>query len=104
MSEQATTIWYQLVRENGNTMGSSTSVDVPKNFNIDKFRKLVKLENGDLKDIPPRKLVVYKNKEAFELKTPMKSSSVVAGLGVVEENALYVVVPEPLGVNGIKNS
>jgi hypothetical protein len=102
MSEQAT-IWYQLVRENGDKLGSSACItQIPANIYL--FCEVVKEKNGDLKDIPPRNLKVYANKEALELKTPMKSSSIVAGLGVDEENALYVVVPEPLGVNGINNS
>jgi hypothetical protein len=103
MSEQAT-IWYQLVKENGDKMGSADKVKLFIESDIADFRDAAKEKNGDLKDIPPRNLKVYANKEALELKTPMKSSSIVAGLGVDEENALYVVVPEPLGVNGINNS
>jgi hypothetical protein len=102
MSEQAT-IWYQLVRENGDKLGSSACItQIPANIYL--FCEVVKEKNGDLKDIPPRNLKVYANKEAFASKTPLKSSASVFGLGVDEENALYVVVPEPLGVNGINNS
>jgi hypothetical protein len=39
------TVWYQLVKENGDKLGC-TSVAIPKKSNIDQFRKLVKLENA----------------------------------------------------------
>ena len=102
MNEEAI-IWYQLVKKNGDKLGSCTSVDVPKNSNIDKFRKLVKLENSTkLSHCDASDLVVYENRAAFEIQNieerfPLEVDLPLAGLGADVENALWVEVPDHVG-------
>jgi hypothetical protein len=95
MNEEAT-IWYQIVIENGVKSGSVISLEMPRNSNIGKLKKLVISENVDLKHIPPRKLKVYSNSADFINSTegPLTVLSTVAGLGLDEDNPLYVVVPQ----------
>jgi hypothetical protein len=101
MNEQPPLVWYQLVRENGDKMGQVTSIDIPTNAIIDKLKKLVKQENPDLKDIPPRCLIVYRNKTAYESKeSHLEEDAAVSGLGDSKMNALVVVCPNPKS-NGI---
>jgi hypothetical protein len=94
MKKRSKAFWYNLINEDGTLMGLDM-VRLRKNSFIADFRKLVKVKNADLKDIPPRNLVVYQNQTAYDGKdNPLKPSDTITG-GVDEENALVVVVPNP---------
>jgi hypothetical protein len=88
--------WYQLLKEDGTSMGSADAVTLPADSLVFQFRKQVKAENTHGITIDARELTVYENKTAYDSKElQMKSSASVAGLGWDEENALVVVVPNP---------
>jgi hypothetical protein len=96
-------IWYQLVKEDGISMGSADYVELLPSSDIVKFRKQVKAENtNDLASVDAKNLSVYLNKTAYDTVTPLKASQTVSG-GDSEESALVVVVPnqtQGIGMRG----
>jgi hypothetical protein len=95
-----TPVWYQLLKEDGTSMGSDM-VRLPADSFIADFRDAVKAKNTDLKDIPPRFLIVYRNKAAYENKElNMEEDTAVSGFGDSKKNALVVMVPN-LKLEGI---
>jgi hypothetical protein len=104
MNEQAT-IWYQLVRENGDKLGSIDAIVMKLNSAIFQFRKQVKAENPNkLSHCDASDLVVYRNKEEFASKISLEEDLAVSGLGQSKANALYVLVPTKVGVDGNNHS
>ena len=104
MSEQAT-IWYQLVRENREEIGSADAIVMKLNSAIFQFRDAVKEKNPNkLSHCDASDLVVYENKEEFASKISLEEDLVVAGLGQRKANALYVLVPTKVGVDGNDHS
>ena len=101
----STSVWFLLVDSNGQPYKktSADKVKLPTASDIADFRKAIKTENSQkLSSFDASDLVVYKNKESFdkrdseveqERKVPIKSSCLLNGLGVTEEEALIVVVP-----------
>lgn len=84
--------WYQLLREDGTSMGYITKVRLSPNADVDDFRKEVKAENTHRITVDPGELTVYLNKAAFDNKeSHLKASAPVSG-GDSEDNALVVVV------------
>jgi hypothetical protein len=57
-----------------------------------------------LSSVDAAELVVYANKTAFERNEALKSSHTLAGLGISEENALFVIVPNSVGTLYFINS
>jgi hypothetical protein len=110
MSSSPPLVWYLLLDSASGEPYKNTSVSsvvrsslvVPV---VDQFRKAVHLEYDKpkyLQDTPPSALLVYKNKAAFDKRNaavdegkeePLKSSCLLDGLGITEEDALIVVVP-----------
>ena len=102
----STSVWYLLVDSNGQPYEKTSTdlVELPSTTCvIAQFRDAVKLKRPNkLSSFDAADLVVYKNKESFEnrntrveqeRKVPLKSSGLLDGLGVTEEEALIVVVP-----------
>jgi hypothetical protein len=112
MSSSPPLVWYLLLDSASGEPYKNTSVSsvvrsslvVPV---VDQFRKAVHLEYDKpkyLQDTPPSALLVYKNKATFDKRNaavdegkeePLKSSCLLDGLGITEEDALIVVVPSP---------
>ena len=102
----STSVWYLLVDSNGQPYKKTSAdlVELPSTTCvIAQFRDAVKLKNSPiLGGFTSSQLIVYKNKESFEKRNtrveqerevPLKSSGLLDGLGVTEEEALIVVVP-----------
>jgi hypothetical protein len=98
-------VWFLLVDSNGHPYkGSSpSSVSLPPTTSvIDQFRDAVKVKYDQpnfLKEIPAATLQVFKNKSAYNEdkdkdKAPLKSSRPLDGLGLDEDQALLVMVPD----------
>ena len=89
--------WYQLVREDGNPMGSADKVKLSAGSDIADLRKAVKAENADglLKGISPAQLTVYGNKAAFNESQSLEVDSQLTGLGASMKVALLVCVVIP---------
>ena len=97
--------WYLLVeKENGKPYMETTvdAVSLEQNNGVVDFRDAVKGKNDDdlLKGISSSKLLVYKNKAAFEKRNlkrgkqePLKASLRLGDLGCTEDDSLYVAVP-----------
>ena len=92
-----TPYWYQLLKEDGTSMGSADAVTLPADSLVFQLRKQVKTENADglLKGISPAELTVYENKTAYESKQALEEDAAVFGVGGSKKNALVVVVPNP---------
>ena len=100
-----TSVWYLLVDSNGQPYEktSADKVKLSTSSDVADFRKAVKTERSNkLSSFDAADLVVYKNKESFdkrnrrveqEREVPLKSSGLLDGLGLTEEEALIVVVP-----------
>ena len=96
--------WYQLVREDGNPMGSATKVKLNSDSDIDDFRKAVKAENAaTLRDVDARNLTVYGNKAAFNESQSLEVDSQLTGLGASMKEALLVCVvfPTLVGIDSL---
>jgi hypothetical protein len=95
-SKKMNEVWYQMVRANGVKMGDVDRVKLSNGSKIVDFRDAVKEKNGDglLKGISPAQLKVYSNSAAFIRQTegPLKNSVAVTGVGLDEDNPLYVEV------------
>ncbi|KAJ0395059.1 hypothetical protein P43SY_011447 [Pythium insidiosum] len=88
--------WFQLVGEDGNALTSADAVVVDIE-DVDTLRDAVKLKfaDSDLAGIAPSNLTVFANLAAYEAKQAFpRSSSPVTGLGIDEDNAIIVQVPQ----------
>ena len=103
--EASRKVWYVLVNKDGSPYGetSTSGIHVDTSKDVDDLREAVIKKYRDekavlLDGISSSQLVVYANKNSFdkrneENQAPLKSSFVLYGLGVTEEDALIVVVP-----------
>ena len=89
-------IWYLLVNPDGTPFQDSTADNVfllPSSIITD-FRKAVKAENANkLANVDSSDLKVFKNMDELKEKNSLRNSSQVNGLGVLENDALLVLVP-----------
>ncbi len=94
-------VWYFLVDGTGQLVEgtSADAVDLPSSSSIRRFRDAVKdkcdRQGDDLKGILASRLLVYTNKENFEVGNALRASDQIGNRGNTEDNALLVVVPEP---------
>ena len=86
------------------------AVSLEQNNGVVDFRDAVKGKNDDdlLKGISSSKLLVYKNKAAFEKRNlkrgkqePLKASLRLGDLGCTEDDSLYVAVPGVIRSPGV---
>ena len=91
----ASLVWTQLVNKEGKKSGNPFMV--PPGINVADFKKKVKEEmKPELDWLAANHLEVYKNEACFKSKEKMEFDASLDGLGVDDENVVWVVVPDAL--------
>ena len=93
-------LWYILVDSDGQPYEGTSAerVAVSLNADISTLRRTVKNDAPEILGlITASRLKIYKNKDSFDSKEmPLEANSVITGLGASMDDALVILVPQPL--------